>query len=902
MLVSCRFVTDDVFVEERVVNVVLTVIHCREKSTTLTSEVTVISSSDAGMEQKPAAESAATDAGDAVVDVVASCLLQDQKKSAVEFNTFGQQQREEFELVDCDADLSFCTCAADESEMNVEFVQSDTARICANTTEQSVPCHEEPPVAELASISETENALGSEVPYEFSIAESSHRPETNISEDVCTFLEESAAPEIQELTSENVEEQSEINVCSEMAELREKAVTYSIEQRADIVEESVNDEVEEVPAAEQVEGCEVSSEVVQAELKQKVASETGVQNWTLESDDVDDFFDVAHDGQLSPEEIPQETVVLENKAQQVSSASNQLMPDVFDGATEEISTLETEDAVTPSEITSDEVLLENKIQPVCSCSDQLLPDVFDGATEEILTLETEDAVTPSEIASDEVLLENKIQPVCSCSDQLLLDVFDGATEDTSSLETEGALTPCEIPSDAVVLETKRLESTYTSGQLLTVADEEDQMKEMAQEFDEFSVSPEEVLSEFVVAEAAGLKTMNTFQQEALAEEEYPVEVLQEEETMAAGCDEIQNEFLEPSSMTFSLPHSVCDGVTEVNEQNEYSDVDAVDEEKVGEPEEISSSLISTSVVPKTENLTAELIEKSSFEDTVDDEPDVEPEILPEGTALDSSLVQDETVKVQVQSYSAQQTSVIQEDSFSDKVDESVADSVEGEVVENLAAEAGSVTDLPQSYAAVVKEEHLAEKFNDLLYDISPSSFVSEAVEDANAVSDSSASMLLPIVIVPSTELISTSLVPKIELRTPERQLSIDKEDLCSEGDGTVMMDEPVVVEVTDDLDTAETASEPEMYEMYVEEEVIVEEKIIESIVTTTVRSEERVAEVQDKGDDICVEGTKYCSVCMVFGPWHAGHHVVMCFAFNTKLIFVALTNIIIIINDVLPVS
>jgi len=840
MLVSCRFVTDDVFVEERVVNVVLTVIHCREKSTTLTSEVTVISSSDAGMEQKPAAESAATDAGDAVVDVVASCLLQDQKKSAVEFNTFGQQQREEFELVDCDADLSFCTCAADESEMNVEFVQSDTARICANTTEQSVPCHEEPPVAELASISETENALGSEVPYEFSIAESSHRPETNISEDVCTFLEESAAPEIEELMSENVEEQSEINVCLEMAELREKAVTNCIVQLADTVEESVNDEVEEVPAAEQVEGCEVSSEVVQAELKQKVASETGVHNWTLESDDVDDFFDVAHDGQLSPEEIPQETVVLENKAQQVSSASNQLMPDVFDGATEEIS-----------------------------------------------TLETEDAVTPSEIASDEVLLENKIQPVCSCSDQLLLDVFDGATEDTSSLETEGALAPCEIPSDAVVLETKRLESTYTSGQLLTVADEEDQMKEMAQEFDEFSVSPEEVLSEFVVAEAAGLKTMNTFQQEALAEEEYPVEVLQEEETMAAGCDEIQNEFLEPSSMTFSLPHSVCDGVTEVNEQNEYSDVDAVDEEKVGEPEEISSSLISTSVVPKTENLTAELIEKSSFEDTVDDEPDVEPEILPEGTALDSSLVQDETVKVQVQSYSAQQTSVIQEDSFSDKVDESVADSVEGEVVENLAAEAGSVTDLPQSYAAVVKEEHLAEKFNDLLYDISPSSFVSEAVEDANAVSDSSASMLLPIVIVPSTELISTSLVPKIELRTPERQLSIDKEDLCSEGDGTVMMDEPVVVEVTDDLDTAETASEPEMYEMYVEEEVIVEEKIIESIVTTTVRSEERVAEVQDKGDDICVEGTKYCSVCMVFGPWHAGHHVVMCFAFNTKLIFVA---------------
>jgi len=838
MLVSCRFVTDDVFVEERVVNVVLTVIHCREKSTTLTSEVTVISSSDAGMEQKPAAESAATDAGDAVVDVVASCLLQDQKKSAVEFNTFGQQQREEFELVDCDADLSFCTCAADESEMNVEFVQSDTARICANTTEQSVPCHEEPPVAELASISETENALGSEVPYEFSIAESSHRPETNISEDVCTFLEESAAPEIQELTSENVEEQSEINVCSEMAELREKAVTNSIVQLADTVEESVNDEVEEVPAAEQVEGCEVSSEVVQAELKQKVASETGVHNWTLESDDVDDFFDMAHDGQLSPEEIPQETVVLENKAQQVSSASNQLMPDVFDGATEEIS-----------------------------------------------TLETEDAVTPSEIASDEVLLENKIQPVCSCSDQLLLDVFDGATEDTSSLETEGALAPCEIPSDAVVLETKRLESTYTSGQLLTVADEEDQMKEMAQEFDEFSVSPEEVLSEFVVAEAAGLKTMNTFQQEALAEEEYPVEVLQEEETMAAGCDEIQNEFLEPSSMTFSLPHSVCDGVTEVNEQNEYSDVDAVDEEKVGEPEEISSSLISTSVVPKTENLTAELIEKSSFEDTVDDEPDVEPEILPEGTALDSPLVQDETVKVQV--HSAQQTSVIQEDSFSDKVDESVADSVEGEVVENLAAEAGSVTDLLQSYAAVVKEEHLAEKFNDLLYDISPSSFVSEAVEDANAVSDSSASMLLPIVIVPSTELISTSLVPKIELRTPERQLSIDKEDLCSEGDGTVMMDEPVVVEVTDDLDTAETASEPEMYEMYVEEEVIVEEKIIESIVTTTVRSEERVAEVQDKGDDICVEGTKYCSVCMVFGPWHAGHHVVMCFAFNTKLIFVA---------------
>jgi len=840
MLVSCRFVTDDVFVEERVVNVVLTVIHCREKSTTLTSEVTVISSSDAGMEQKPAAESAATDAGDAVVDVVASCLLQDQKKSAVEFNTFGQQQREEFELVDCDADLSFCTCAADESEMNVEFVQSDTARICANTMEQSVPCHEEPPVAELASISETENALGSEVPYEFSIAESSHRPETNISEDVCTFLEESAAPEIEELMSENVEEQSEINVCLEMAELREKAVTNCIVQLADTVEESVNDEVEEVPAAEQVEGCEVSSEVVQAELKQKVASETGVHNWTLESDDVDDFFDVAHDGQLSPEEIPQETVVLENKAQQVSSASNQLMPDVFDGATEEIS-----------------------------------------------TLETEDAVTPSEIASDEVLLENKIQPVCSCSDQLLLDVFDGATEDTSSLETEGALAPCEIPSDAVVLETKRLESTYTSGQLLTVADEEDQMKEMAQEFDEFSVSPEEVLSEFVVAEAAGLKTMNTFQQEALAEEEYPVEVLQEEETMAAGCDEIQNEFLEPSSMTFSLPHSVCDGVTEVNEQNEYSDVDAVDEEKVGEPEEISSSLISTSVVPKTENLTAELIEKSSFEDTVDDEPDVEPEILPEGTALDSSLVQDETVKVQVQSYSAQQTSVIQEDSFSDKVDESVADNVEGEVVENLAAEAGSVTDLPQSYAAVVKEEHLAEKFNDLLYDISPSSFVSEAVEDANAVSDSSASMLLPIVIVPSTELISTSLVPKIELRTPERQLSIDKEDLCSEGDGTVMMDEPVVVEVTDDLDTAETASEPEMYEMYVEEEVIVEEKIIESIVTTTVRSEERVAEVQDKGDDICVEGTKYCSVCMVFGPWHAGHHVVMCFAFNTKLIFVA---------------
>ena len=702
---------------------------------------------------------------DAVVDVVPPCLLQDQK-SVVEFNTSGLQEKEELELVDGDSDMPFGTCSADVSEVNVEFVQTETARICTSTMEQSVPSREEEPISELEPVPETENAVETEVPYEFSVAECSHRREASVLEEVFTFLEETTCPEIQELTSENVEESLESNECLETAELLEKAVTMSVERLEENTEESVNDDITELPATEQVEGGEIPSEVDQAELKQQMASETGVENWSLEPDDVDDFFEMAYEGELFPEEIPSETVVLESKTQTVSSSS-----------------------------------------------DQLLPDVFDGTTEDVLALEME------------------------------------------------AAAPSEIPTDTVVIESIKLESSHTSGQLLTVVDEEAEVKEMSQEFEEITTSPDEVSSAFVVAEAAGLITANTCQRESPAEEEHPTEVLSEQETMTASCDEISSEFLEPSSIMVCLPHSVCDVVSEQNEEGEYADITAVDEEKVDEPEELSSSLVSTSAAPKAENLTTELVGTASFEDTVDDEPGPEAEVLPEGTTVDSQLVSDETVKAQQQSYSSQQTIVIEEDSLGDNVDELCGDSIEGEVVENLTAEAGSVNDLPQSCVVIVIEEHLSEELNDLPYDITPTSFVAEANEDANAESDSSECMLLPVTTVSSTEFTSISSVRKIEHRTPERELSIQQNDSCGEIEGTSVVAEPVLGDVVVELETAQTAPEPEVYEMYIEEEETFEEKIIESILTTVRREE--VVELREEG--ATVEGTQ-CrhSVSMVW--------------------------------------
>ena len=533
-------------------------VHFKEKSTTVTEETTVI---DVGVKD-------ADEDVDAVVDVIPQCLQQDQTKTVFEFNSPARHQSVECEMIDSDSELSFCTYSADESEVSIgEFVQTDAAKISANSAEQSEPCQEESPISDLASVLESENAQGSEIPYEFDIADCRQRPETCTLQDVSTFVEGTAAPEIPELMLESTEEPTEITVCLESAELHGKTVTVSAEHLLETAEELAHDGMEEAAAAEQVECSEVPSEAAEAELKQKMASEVGAQTWSLESDDIDDFFEMAYDGKLSPEDIPSETAVLEDKT-----------------------------------------------QPVCSSSDQLAPDVFDGSTEDILALETEDVMTPSEIPSDTVDLEE----------------------------------------------------------------------------------------------------------------------------------------------------------------------------------------------------------------------------LPEGTVIDSQFVPDETEKVRVQSYTLEQTSVVEEDGLGDDVDELHTDIIEGETVENLAAEAGSVRDLPESCAAGMKEEHLEEEFSDLPDDISPTSIVSEDV-----------------IVVSGGEFESAGFSTKVQQRTAERQLTVTVEDSCSETEGTTA--EAVVGEVGVDLETAETAPEPEVFEMYVEEEVTIEEKITESILTTV--SREECSSVQEEGVTVTTEGT-----------------------------------------------
>ena len=789
--------------EEYVVNVVTTVTRCKEKST---SEVTAIPSTDAGVAPRDGDD-------DAVVDVIPPCLLQDQMKTVCEFNTYGQQQREEFEVVDTDSELSFCTCSSDVSEVKVELLQTDAARMCANSMEQSVPSHKEPPISELESVPETENALGSEILYEFSIAECSHRPEASILEDACTFEEETTAPEIPELTLENLAEPSEIDVCLETAELRDKVVTESVDQSVETAEESVSDGVEEIPVAEQVEGCEILSEVVEAELREKPIAESFEQLVETAEESLSD----------GAEEMP--------AAEQVEGC--EILSEVVEAELKQMLTSET--AVQHWSLDSDDV-----------------DDFFEMAYE--------DKLTPEEIQQETVALENKTQPVSSSSDQLLPDVFDGATEDISALDMENVVTPSEIPSDTVLLDSKWLESSYTSGQELTVTDEEDQVKEMEQESEEVGVSPDEMSSEFVVAEASGLKPTNTLQQESAAEEEHLTEDLSERETMTAVCDEVKSEVLEPSSMSVALQHSVSDVVTEVNELDQYTDIAAEDEEQVVEPEEISSSLVTTSLVPKAEYLTVELVDELSSDGAADGEPGEEAEVLSEGTTVDSPLVSDETVKAQMQSYSSEQMSEIQEDSLGDNVDELPGDSIEGEVMENLTAEAGSLRDLPQSCVAVVKEEHLVEEYSDLPSDVTSTSFVS----GADTVSDDLS--FLPITTVSSAAFESTSSLPKVEQRTPERQLTISDEDACGEVESGVVAAEPVVGDVVVDLETAQTADEPEIYEMFIEEELTVEEKIITESIVTTVRS---VETVERRNEGITVEGIRCCGVCMS-DPWHVG--------------------------------
>jgi len=873
--------------EECVVDNVTTVTYFKEKST--------VSALDAGIA-----------AGDAVVDVVSPYLLQDQMKTVCEFNTLGQQESKEIEAVDTESDLSFCTCSSDVSEVIGELLQTDAVRMCANSVEQSVPYQEEPPISELASVPETENAVGSEIPYEFSLAECCHRPEASVTEDMCTFLEGTTAPEISELTPENVTEPSEIELCLEMAELREKAVTKSANQLLETAEESVNDDVEEVPVTQQVEGCEILSDVVEAELKQMLASETGVQNWSLESDEVDDLFEMAYEDKLTPEEIQPETVALDNKTQAVSSSSDQLLPDVFDGATEDIAELETENVDEPPEIPSDTVLLESKSLESSHVSDQEQTVTNEGDEVNEMTQEFEEsAVSPDEMSSEFVVAEASglktmntlqqespgeeehptedltehetmtatcdeiqnefVEPSCmtvymphSVTSQQESAGEEGyPTEDLSEFETMCA-TFDEIANEFLEASNMTVFMPHSlTSQQESAAEEEHPTGELS-ECETMSATSEEIKNEFLEPSSMTvyLQQCVTSQQESATEEEHPTEVLSEHETMTAPCDEIKPEFLEPSGMTLSLQHCVSDAVTEVNEHGECADVAGVDEEQCAEPEEIGSPLVSTSLVPKEAYLTPELVDETSVEGTADDETGPEAEILPEGTTVDSPLVSDETVKAQVQSYSSQQVSEIQEDNLGDGVDELCGNNVKAEVMENLAAEAGSARDLPESCVAVVKEEQAVEEFSDLTNDVTPTSFVSEAMEDANAVSDSS---FLPVTTVSPTEFECTSFLPKIEQQTPEQQQMYEEEQ-CSELEGDVMAAEPVASDVIIDLETAQTADEPEVFEMYVEEEVTVEEKITESILTTVYATEAAAVERRDAG--ITVEGTQCCDVCM----------------------------------------
>ena len=769
------------------VDVVMKVMSCKEKLSTSSS----VPITDADTKTGDG------DDDDAVVEEIPVYLMQDQRMTTFEFQTMGQQQAEECEVADTDSHPSLCTCSADVSEVNEEFMQTDTARICTNSMEESVCTPVEPPISELASVLETENALESEIPHEYSTAECVHRPQTNISEDVCTFAEETAAPEIPELTPETVEESSEISVCLETAEVREKTVTNSTEQLLETTEEVTNDDIEEVLTAEQLEGCEVPSDIVEAELKEKVTSEANLQNWSLDADEVDDLSEVAYDGTLSPEEILSESVNLENKTQPVCNSSDRMIPNDFDGLTEDTPALEVEDTVT-SEIPSDTVLLESKKLESSYTSDQVLTVVDEEDQVKEIAEESDQVQTlVSDISSDTVLLESKRLESSYTSDQELTVVNEeDQVKELAEESDEVQTVVSDISHDTLLLESKRLESSYTSDEVVTVVNEEDQVKEMVDEFEEVTISPCETSSESVVAESAQLNTTNTLQLEATVEEDHTTDIQSEFETTTVNCDEVKNESLELTVMTFSLPHSVSDSVTEVNEHGEYTDVAAVDEEKVAEPEEISSSLVSTSVEPKAKNLTTEL------------------------------------------------TSVIEEDSLGDSVDELRGDSIAGDVVENMAAETSDVRDLPQSCAVVVKDEHLEEEFDDLPDDITATSFVSEATEDADVASDSSASVPLSFTTVSSTEFDSASFSAKIQQQTAEQQLSVG-EDTCHETGDVALLAEPVVSDVTVDLETAQTAAEPDVCETFVEEEVtIIEEKITESVVTT-VRCEEPV-EVQEK--------------------------------------------------------
>jgi len=282
-------------------------------------------------------------------------------------------------------------------------------------------------------------------------------------------------------------------------------------------------------------------------------------------------------------------------------------------------------------------------------------------------------------------------------------------------------------------------------------------------------------------------------------------------------------------------------------------VAAVDEEKVAEPEEIGSFLVSTSVTARVETLTTELVDKSSFVDSIVDGPDVETEELPKGTVLDSPLVSDETVKVRMPSCSLEQIFEIRADSLDDDVSELRAESIEVETVEDLTAEAGSVGDLPESCAVVVKEEQLQEEFGDLVDDVSPTSFVSEATRDVDA--DSSVVVRLPVTVVSHDELESAGDVTKIHQRTPERQLTVTEEDRCGEMEDATAA-EAVVGEVRADLETAAIGPDLEVYETYVEEEVTTEEKITESILTTVTREER--SSVQEEDVDVTVNGGTKC--------------------------------------------
>jgi len=686
--------------EENVIDIMMTsVLYCTDKSAAepVSDLVSVIT--DIGTDGRH-------DDNDAFVSVIPSqSLLQYQTQSRVEFNTVSVHEGEDCEqLTDSDITSSLCTGCADESQVSVELFQTETVvRLCTHTMQQSVPTTDEPPTSEIDPVPEQENAVGSEVLYEFSLAECSCRPQASVPEDICVFDEGTTDPEIQQLMEENVGEPSEIADCLEKAELHETRGSECTEQLMTTDEELIDGDVEGLPETERLEGCEIASELVEAELKDKISSETGVMDWCLESDEVDDLFEMAYEGQLSPEEIPSETDVL-----------------------------------------------ETKIQLECGTLSQLVPDVYDGAVEEI----------------------------------------------SSTMEMEDMATSCEVVAEMVHIECTWLEASHALGQEVTVADEGTEVKEMTDKLDEINATPDEVLSPCVMAEIATLLTMNTVQLESQPEDDHGLEVLPEHETLVVSCGEIIDEFLSASSVTVNLPHCVSDGVTELNVEDQYADdIAVVDEEKSAEPEEISSCLATTSLVPRAQYLTSELVGESP--------------------ALD--------------------------DIANNDIGEVGVESVACEVVENQTCESGSLKDLPQSHTTPVMEEILTEEFDDFPADITRCNFVTEDAESVPGTSE-----LLPIGMVSAAEFVTSCLV-KVEHRTPLRHLSITEDHPCREIDTAMsLVDEAVVSDVTSELDTVQTKVEPEVFELYVEEEEMVVEKITETVVSTRM--------VQGEGRNITVQG------------------------------------------------